>query len=151
MDFYSTVMGKHFFDKQLPDLIRALTRIANNLELHPAPLSFECTVSDGNIFSQLFLGAWDAQCELRALAQPDYAEKTKASANFSQQLRDALSPDLIELFEQHSATALAVTALEREQAFALGCSLATRFILTGLMAGQPDGFTPSHAQQQPET
>lgn len=30
--FHETVYGKRFFDKQLPDLIKALTRIADALE-----------------------------------------------------------------------------------------------------------------------
>lgn len=32
MHFHETVYGKRFFEKQLPDLIRALTRLAVALE-----------------------------------------------------------------------------------------------------------------------
>ena len=39
--FYQTVLGRKFFEKQLPDLIRAAERIANALEEQNRILSKE--------------------------------------------------------------------------------------------------------------
>nr|WP_297765832.1 hypothetical protein [uncultured Butyrivibrio sp.] len=32
MDFFQTIMGKRFFDAQLPNLIKAINRLANAVE-----------------------------------------------------------------------------------------------------------------------
>lgn len=70
MEFYKTVMGKCFFDIQLPKLIRALEEISTALLQKPIPVTLPTEPSE-NYLEELYYG----NLEIGAFSEERYTSE----------------------------------------------------------------------------
>lgn len=132
MEFYQTVMGKQFFERQLPSLINTLSEIAAALKAPRPVLKLEQSVQP-DLLTDVYYGRHDPSTPVDAAAVGVYNADIIARQN---ELRKSLTPEQWETVERYRSLLDARGAVEREQAFASGFCYATSLFTAGLSAPQ---------------
>ncbi len=137
MEFYQTVMGKRFFENQLPRLTAALSDIAAALNAPRPVLKLEQQVQP-DFLKDIYYGEHDPSLPVDAAAASAYDADIIAH---QAELRKAVTQDTWEIIERYRSLLDARGAVEREQAFASGFRYATSLFAAGLSAAQDKGHT----------
>ena len=135
MNFHETKMGAFFFNRQLPDLIKALREIAAALSVSKtAPAPFRLTdTGETDFLHNLFYGNYE----------PDIYGCVTAPSRLDQNVKEAekaLIPALGEskmLFEQYQRAISERDSAIAEQSYCCGYRTAVQMIVSGLVALPP--------------
>lgn len=135
MNFHETKMGAFFFNRQLPDLIKALREIAAALSVSKtAPAAFRLTdTGETDFLHNLFYGNYE----------PDIYGYVTAPSRLDQNVKEAekaLIPALGEskmLFEQYQRAISERDSAIAEQSYCCGYRTAVQMIVSGLVALPP--------------
>ena len=135
MNFHETKMGAFFFNRQLPDLIKALREIAAALSVSKtAPAAFRLTdTGETDFLHNLFYGNYE----------PDIYGCVTAPSRLDQNVKEAekaLIPALGEskmLFEQYQRAISERDSAIAEQSYCCGYRTAVQMIVSGLIALPP--------------
>ncbi len=135
MNFHETKMGAFFFNRQLPDLIKALREIAAALSVSKtAPAAFRLTdTGETDFLHNLFYGNYE----------PDIYGCVTAPSRLDQNVKEAekaLIPALGEskmLFEQYQRAISERDSAIAEQSYCCGYRTAVQMIVSGLVALPP--------------
>ena len=131
-EFHQTQMGTRFFNKQLPELTRALGRLADTLASVTGPrTSLESTCTP-EFFRAIMDGEWDVFQELSTPAGSQYREKHEKVLALEEQLRAMLGEQDRPLLEQYQEALMAEEPEELEHAFLVGYQTAMKLILMGV-------------------
>ena len=132
MNFYETKMGSIFFNRQLPELIKALQEIAAALS-KPAPAAVNLTgMEEPDFLHNLFYGHYE----------PDIYGCVTAPSRLDQKVKEtekALLPALGQskrLFEQYQVAVSERDSAIAEQSYICGYRTAVQMIVSGLAAPQ---------------
>lgn len=131
-EFYKTQMGARFFNKQLPKLTHALSRLADLLAAprEPGVGAEEVSV----FFRDMMNGDWDVFQELSTPTLESYQSKCGKARERSRQLWDRLSKEQRTLLEQYQDALSAEQVGALEQAFLVGYQTAIKLVLLGVMS-----------------
>ncbi len=134
MDFHETKMGAVFFNCQLPELIKALQKIADTLK-KPAPETVRLTdTGEPDFLHNLFYGNYE----------PDIYGCVTAPSSLDRKVKDAekaLLPSLGTagpLFERYQAAVSERDSAIAEQSYICGYRTAVQMIVSGLAAPQAE-------------
>ena len=126
--FHETRRGQRFFEVQLPQLITALSDIADSLKAPRPTYHLKAEVPE-NFLSELYLGKY-APFDLPASnLEKELAPEIIAVQN---RLRKAVSEDAWTLIEQYGELLAASRTAGQEQAFAAGFRSAMTMLAAGL-------------------
>ena len=121
MNFHETVMGRTFYQAQLPKLIAALSDIAQAIK---AP----------DFLAELYQGNFDPS---DVPETPDIAGYTREITQYQKQLRADLSHEVWERIETYRSLLDARQVKQLEQAFAAGFRCAATMLAAGLAVPPP--------------
>lgn len=130
-EFHQTKMGARFFDQQLPELTRALGRLADTLAGAAGPGPSLGAVCPPEFFRALMDGDWDVFQELSTPTSTQYREKHMKTRELEERLRAILGEQDRPLVEQYQAALMAEEPEELEHAFLVGYQTAVKLILMG--------------------
>lgn len=126
MNFHETVMGKQFFNRQLPQLIRALEDIAK-AKARPAPVIRLPESEAEDILADLYHERYAPECRLRRENNPldrDVHDALHA-------LLKSLSPEQQDLFAKYEEAENARGDNISERAYKDGARLAIQLMMAG--------------------
>lgn len=126
MNFYETRMGRQFFTRQLPQLIRALEDMAKT-KTRPVPVIRLPGSETNDILSDLYYERYMPDCHLRRKNDPLDREVHETMGPLLQ----SLSPEQKELFLQYEAAASARAVSISERAYKDGVRLAVQVMMAG--------------------
>lgn len=129
MNFHETVLGKRFFERQLPQLLSSLKELSASLR-SPRPMLQVNTAADTQeLLVQLYYTTFDPE------TAPDpetHAFYNSAIAQMQDEIRAEVSAELWQKIE-HTYTIIATrSAAEREQAYVAGFQTAMSMISCAL-------------------
>lgn len=140
MNFYETKMGSHFFNRQIPELIRALREVAAALS-RPAPAAIQLAeTGKPDFLHNLFYGNYELDIYGCFMVPSGLNQKVLEAEK-------ALLPALGQsqkLFEQYQAAICERNNAITEQAYCSGYRTAVQMIVNGLATppsqagGEPD-------------
>lgn len=132
MNFYETKMGSIFFNRQLPELVKALQEIAHALS-KPAPAAVNLTgLEEPDFLHNLFYGHYEPDIYGCVTAPSRLDENVKKA---EKALLPALGPSK-ELFEQYQSAIYERQSAVAEQSYICGYRTAVQMIVNGLAAPQ---------------
>lgn len=131
MNLHETEYGRRFFNSQLPNLIRALERIAESLSAPKQSISAAFT-ADPNFLHDLYYGDYEpgvfkTQSEQQRVLNRTVASKEKAV----RQTIDGI-PDAITAFDSYQLALDERNSALAEQAFESGFQTAVQMLVSGL-------------------
>lgn len=126
MNFHETVMGKQFFNRQLPQLIRALDDIAK-AKAQPAPVIRLPESGMEDILAELYNVRYMPECHL--VRENDPLNQDVHDALHA--LLKSLSPEQQDLFAKYEEAENARGDSISEQAYKDGARLAIQLMMAG--------------------
>lgn len=130
MNFHETVMGKTFFQDQLPKLILALSQIAQALNA-PRPAFLVQQDVPPDFLAELYQGNFDPS---DVPETPEIASCNQKILQFQEELRKELPGRAWEQVENYQSLLNERSVRQAEQAFAAGFRCATAILAAGLSA-----------------
>ena len=134
MNFHETVMGRRFFEGQLPQLITSLTEIAAAMKTPQPVVQFDTETEPQKFLVQLYYSTFDPETAPDRDIHDFY---NHAISQMQEEIKCAVSQELWQKIEHTYTTIATRTASEREQAYAAGFRTAMRMIVSGLTVGKP--------------
>ena len=131
MNLHETEYGRRFFNSQLPNLIKALERIAESLSAPKQSLSADF-VADPDFLHDLYYGDYEPSVFKKQSSEQKKMDKSVSAAEAV--LRNILqkSPSAIKAFEAYQIAVGAQHGAVTEQAFESGFQTAFQMLLAGL-------------------
>ena len=126
MNFYETVMGKQFFNRQLPQLIQALEDIAK-AKAQPAPVIRLPESETRDILADLYNVMYMPECHVYRENDPF----NRDVHDTQQALLESLSPEQRDLFEKYEEAENTRGDDISKRAYKDGARLAVQVILAG--------------------
>ena len=133
MNFHETVMGRTFYQAQLPKLIAALSDIAQAIKA-PRPVYQVQQTVPPDFLAELYQGNFDPS---DVPETPDIAGYTREITQYQKQLRADLSHEVWERIETYRSLLDARQVKQLEQAFAAGFRCAATMLAAGLAVPPP--------------
>ena len=131
MNLHETEYGRRFFNSQLPNLIKALERIADSLA-HAETTPPQGTASDPNFLHDLYYGDYEPSVFTKQSSGQQELNQAVSAAETA--LRDALrqSPAAVKAFEAYQLAVGEQHGAVTEQAFESGYRTAMQMLMAGL-------------------
>ncbi len=130
MRFFETVMGRTFFEGQIPKLIKALERIASSLEEKNTKVDIITQIPD-HYLDDLFYG----KIKFGVRILEDYnPEKESKSTKLESQVNELLDEDGQKAFEEFTNLLMDDCMAENRRMFQNGFCLAVNLITAGRCA-----------------
>lgn len=142
MNFFETIIGRRFFEHQIPQLIEALQQIGAALH-RPAGAVKLPVAADPDFLIDLFSGKYEAEAYTRT------AESTRldnAVMSAEDALMKFLPPQAMEPFEAYQEAVKAQSGRFADRVYQSGFRIAVQMILAGLSTPDEetaDGDTPT--------
>lgn len=133
MNFYKTRMGRQFFTRQLPQLIKALDEIAK-AKAHPVPAVWLPGSDTEDILADLYYERYTPDSHLCRKNDPLDREVRKTM----EPLLCSLTPEQKKLFLQYEAAMSARAANISERAYKDGAQLAVQVLMAGCAGSKGD-------------
>lgn len=140
MEFYETIMGKRFFEHQIPRLLDALERIGNALEnlqnvslIQPFSAVFTTESQEEELIDLLYD---------RALKSSEFSKVTHSTKGRQEtlsalkKLEETLSKEQWNLFLQYNAAVNLRSSEESREMFRQGYGTAIRIMAVGLLTNE---------------
>ncbi len=143
MNFHETVMGKTFFQGQLPKLIQALSQIAQALNAPRPAFLVQPEVPPG-FLTELYHGNFDPS---DVPETQEIADSNREISRFQETLRAALPESVWEQIETYRDLLDARSIRQSEQAFAAGFRCASTMLAAGLSAPPAGGVAAEKGQK----
>lgn len=133
--FYETIMGKRFFEHQLPKLTEALNRIAAAAERKTTPTkTISLSVpSDAHIIAELFEGNFSPEDILVKTRPSTYREQTKPIIELGEEIKAKFGSEAAMMADRYSEMSLSRVSTQITDAFVCGFQTATQLIAAGLI------------------
>lgn len=128
MQFHETVVGRRFFEHQLPQLTAALQKIAEALT-RPTPDSLPLPGPSVAFLHDLYTGEYDLSDPPRS---QEYAALSKQIVACQRQLAADAGPALWEQIDQNFSLLSSRSCMDQEHAFNTGYRFAFQLIAAGL-------------------
>lgn len=128
MQFHESPMGREFFQRQLPLLIRTLTDISKRLR-QPAPVSLSHKADWDKFLTELYYGSYDPSDVPGTAGQ---TARTKEIIACQDKLCTEVSDEVWDMIENYRSLLEERHCEEREQAFAVGFRCAMTMLAAGL-------------------
>lgn len=128
MEFYQTQMGRIFFERQVPQLIDAVSALAAALS-KPAPAAVLPVTDDPKILRDLFFG--DYEPEIYKVS-PEFRRFNQAVDQNYKSLVATLSEDSMKRLEEYETALSERNIAVTEQAYKSGIRAAVQMIVSGL-------------------
>lgn len=131
MNFHETIYGHRFFEAQLPNLIKAMERIADGLA-HLEAGSPQSTTPTSSFLHALYYGDYEPSVFKKQSSEQKKMDKSVSAAEAV--LRNILqkSPSAIKAFEAYQIAVGEQHGAVTEQAFESGFQTAFQMLLAGL-------------------
>lgn len=131
MNFHETIYGHRFFEAQLPNLIKAMERIADGLA-HLEAGSPQSTTPTSSFLHDLYYGDYEPSVFKKQSSEQKKMDKSVSAAEAV--LRNILqkSPSAIKAFEAYQIAVGEQHGAVTEQAFESGFQTAFQMLLAGL-------------------
>ena len=128
MDFYETQMGRNFFERQLPTLIRVLEDISSSLSRKKSSVTLPTEIPE-NFLEELYFG----NLEIGVCSRDGYSNHyAKETISIQDELQAQLTPEQWALFQKCNALAGERNLEEANRMFQHGFRLAVHLIVAGL-------------------
>ena len=148
MNFHETMYGHRFFDAQLPNLIKALERIADGLT-HTGMSSPQGITPDPNFLHALYYGNYEPSVFYKQKKKKKELNQAVSAAEAI--LRDVLqkTPAAVKAFESYQIAVGEQHSAVTEQAFESGYQTAMQMLMAGLSLpeGEHDTGLPLTPQE----
>ena len=131
MNLHETEYGRRFFNSQLPSLIKALERIAENLSAPKQSLSADF-VADPDFLHDLYYGDYEPSV---FKTQSEHQKQLNHNASMAEELlrqKMGNSPEAMAAFEAYQLAAGECSSIVAEQAFESGFQTAVQMLVAGL-------------------
>lgn len=131
LNFHETIYGHRFFEAQLPNLIKAMERIADGLA-HLEAGSPQSTTPTSSFLHDLYYGDYEPSVFKKQSSEQKKMDKSVSAAEAV--LRNILqkSPSAIKAFEAYQIAVGEQHGAVTEQAFESGFQTAFQMLLAGL-------------------
>lgn len=132
MNLHETEYGRRFFNSQLPNLIKALERIAESLSAPKQSLSADF-VADTDFLHDLYYGDYEPSV---FKTQSEHQKQLNHNASMAEELlrqKMGNSPEAIAAFEAYQLAAGECSSIVAEQAFESGFQTAVQMLVAGLI------------------
>ena len=132
MNLHETEYGRRFFNSQLPSLIKALERIAENLSAPKQSLSADF-VADPDFLHDLYYGDYEPSVYK---TQSEHQKQLNHKASMAEELlrqKMGNSPEAMAAFEAYQLAAGECSSIVAEQAFESGFQTAVQMLVAGLI------------------
>lgn len=132
MNLHETEYGRRFFNSQLPSLIKALERIAENLSAPKQSLSADF-VADPDFLHDLYYGDYEPSV---FKTQSEHQKQLNHNASMAEELlrqKMGNSPEAMAAFEAYQLAAGECSSIVAEQAFESGFQAAVQMLVAGLI------------------
>lgn len=140
MEFYETIMGKRFFEHQLPRLLDMLERIGNTLEnlqnvflIQPFSTAFTTESQEEELLDLLYDRALKSSGFSEA---PRLAKGRQETLSALGKLEKTLSKEQWNLFLQYNAAVNLRSSEESREMFRQGYGTAIRLMAVGLLTNE---------------
>ena len=127
MNVHETKTGQHFFNRQLPELIHALEKVAAALS-QPVHTSLPIEPPDNDFLSSLYCGTFDPE-KYQSLEKMQILNQQAGKAE--ETLREQLTPQTFHLLDVYESAVFARSDMMSELAFESGFRTAFQMILAG--------------------
>ncbi len=148
LNFHETIYGRRFFEAQLPNLIKAMERIADGLA-HLEAGSPQSAAPTSSFLHDLYYGDYEPSVFKKQSSEQKKMDKSVSAAEAA--LRNILqkSPSAIKAFEAYQIAIGEQHGAVTEQAFESGFQTAFQMLLAGLppTEGKPDAEFPLTPQE----
>lgn len=135
MNLHETEYGRRFFNSQLPDLIKALERIAESMSASKQSLSADF-VADPNFLHDLYYGDYEPSV---FKTQSEHQKQLNHNASMAEELlrqKMGNSPEAMNAFEAYQLAAGERSSIVAEQAFESGYQTALQMLAAGLISSE---------------
>lgn len=133
MQFHETPMGNLYYNKQLPNLINQVTRLADAMENQVAANPMVYNPSDDcDILSKLYNGELRSD-DLPFIPSSEYQTSLKNHENEVAKLKTTLTPEQCNDFDKCSEIMNQLLSEDMRFAFSNGFRIATQLIFAGLI------------------
>ena len=132
MNFHETIYGHRFFEAQLPNLIKAMERIADGLA-HLEAGSPQSTTPTSSFLHDLYYGDYEPSV---FKTQSEHQKQLNHNASMAEELlrqKMGNSPEAIAAFEAYQLAAGECSSIVAEQAFESGFQTAVQMLVAGLI------------------
>ena len=132
MNLHETEYGRRFFNSQLPNLIKALERIAESLSAPKQSLSADF-VADPDFLHDLYYGDYEPSV---FKTQSEHQKQLNHNASMAEELlrqKMGNSPEAMAAFEAYQLAAGECSSIVAEQAFESGFQTAVQMLVAGLI------------------
>ena len=132
MNFHETIYGHRFFEAQLPNLIKAMERIADGLALLEAG-SPQSTTPTSSFLHDLYYGDYEPSV---FKTQSEHQKQLNHNASMAEELlrqKMGNSPEAIAALEAYQLAAGECSSIVAEQAFESGFQTAVQMLVAGLI------------------
>lgn len=148
MDFHETIYARRFFEAQLPNLIKAMERVADGLA-HIEAVSLQGIIPASNFLHGLYYGDYEPSVFKKQSSQQKELDQAASAAETA--LRDILqsSPSAVKAFETYQIAVGEQHGAVVEQAFESGYQTAMQMLMAGLSLpeGKRDDGLPLTPQE----
>ena len=132
MNFHETIYGHRFFEAQLPNLIKAMERIADGLA-HLEAGSPQSTTPTSSFLHDLYYGDYEPSV---FKTQSEHQKQLNHNASMAEELlrqKMGNSPEAIAALEAYQLAAGECSSIVAEQAFESGFQTAVQMLVAGLI------------------